>query len=103
MVERNNLGSELVETGRITSSALIDLNQEFLLAQWDKKQRVEEIIGIPWLCRIPYLGYLFGTTTTSEETIHVALTVTAHILNTSAPDGKKAGELISLSKEKKAL
>ena len=103
VVERNNLGSELVETGRIASDALIDLNQEFVLARWDKKQKVEETIGIPWLCKIPYLGYLFGTTTTSEETIHVALTVTAHILDTAAPDGKKAGELISLKQEKHAL
>ena len=96
VVERNNLGSELVETGCIASQALIPLNQEFLLARWEKQQEVEETIGIPWLCKIPYLGLLFGTTTTSTETIHVALTVTVRILNTAPVADKAAGEVIAV-------
>jgi len=96
VVERNNLGSELVETSRLASRALIPMDREFLLAKWEKKQEVEETIGIPWLCRIPYLGLLFGTTTTSEEVIHVSLTVTARILNTAPVADKAAGEVIEV-------
>ena len=96
MVERNNLGSELVETSQITSEALLELDHETVIAQWEKKQEVEQTIGIPWLSRIPGLKYLFSTTTTSVENTKAYLTVTARLLNTAAPDGKAAGELIQI-------
>ena len=95
VVERNNLGSELVETSQITSEALLELDHETVIAQWEKKQEVEQTIGIPWLSRIPGLKYLFSTTTSVENT-KAYLTVTARLLNTAAPDGKAAGELIQI-------
>jgi len=98
VMERNNLGNELIETGVTEGNALLDLNREMILAQWDKEQEVKQTIGIPWLSDIPYLGYLFGTTTTSRETIHVCLTVRAEILNTAAPDGLHPGQLTKVGK-----
>ena len=98
VMERNNLGNELIETGVTEGNALFDLNKEMILAQWDKEQNVKQTIGIPWLSNIPYIGYLFGTTTTSREKIHVCLTVTAEIMNTAKPDGMDAGVLTKVGK-----
>ena len=98
VMERNNLGNELIETGVTEGNALFDLNREMILAQWDKEQNVRQTIGIPWLSRIPWVGYLFGTTTTSREKIHVCLTVRAEILNTARPDGMEVGVLTKVGK-----
>ena len=97
-MERNNLGHELIETGVTEGNALLDLNKEMILAQWDKEQDVKQTIGIPWLAKIPYLGYLFGTTTTSREKIHVCLTMKAEIMNTAKPEGMAAGTLTKIGK-----
>ena len=96
VVERNNLGSELIETSRMTTNALIDLDREVVLAAWDREQEVTQTIGVPWLSEVPILKYLFGTTTTAVEKSRVCLTVTARMLNTASPDGKTAGELIKI-------
>lgn len=94
-VERNNLGTELIETSNITGNALVELGHETVLARWDKEQEVEQTIGIPWLSNIPILKYLFGTTTTSVEKTHVCLTLTASILNTAIlPDGFEPGKIV---------
>ena len=92
-VERNNVGAELVETGEISGNSLVALKQEAVLGSWELDQQVEQVIGVPWLCDIPILKYLFSTTTVSREKTRVYLTVTARLLNTSKPDGMKVGEL----------
>ncbi len=96
VVERNNLGTELVETSQIQSNMLMDLNKEIVLGQWDKDQRIEQVIGVPWLMNIPILKYVFSTTTTSVERTRVYVTVTAHLLNTAKPDGIEVGELFKV-------
>ena len=93
VVERNNVGAELVETGSIAGDTLIPLGREVVLGRWELEQEVEETIGVPLLCDIPILKYLFSTTTTSREHTEVYLTVTATLLNTAKPNGMKAGEL----------
>ena len=92
VVERNNYGTELVETTQLQGNSTIDLYQEKILASWDKEEEVEQTIGVPFLSEIPVLKYFFGTTTTSVEKTHVYLTVTAEILNTS-PNREKSGVL----------
>ncbi len=93
VVERNNLGAELLETSVIQGNSLIALKKEVILGGWDLEQEVEQVIGVPWLCDIPLLKYLFSTTTTTREKTRVYLTVTARLLNTAEPDGMKVGEL----------
>ena len=85
VVERAGDGTELVETSQIASDALIPLNEEIVLGQWNKEQDVEQTIGVPWLCRIPILKYVFSTVTTSRENTRVYLTVTAQMLDTAHP------------------
>ena len=91
VVERNNFGHELIETGVINGNSAICLDQEIILARWEKEQDVEQVIGIPWLSDIPVLKYLFSTTTTSREKIHVYMTVKAEMLNTTLPSGVHPG------------
>ena len=83
VVERDNSGTELVESSVIQGNSLIELNREIVLGRWSKIQHVEQTIGVPFLGKIPLLKYLFSTTTSSEEKTDVYLTVTASVLNTS--------------------
>ena len=93
VVERNNVGAELVETGSIAGNSLIPLGREVVLGRWELTQEVEQTIGVPWLCDIPFLKYLFSTTTTSREHTEVYLSVTATLLDTARPNGINVGEL----------
>ena len=63
-VERNNLGQELIDSSKINSSITLNLGTEKLLGSYETEQEVEQTIGIPWLMDIPYMKYIFGTTTT---------------------------------------
>ena len=93
VVERNNLGAELIETGEVSGNALIPLNEEIILGSWQKKSIVEQVIGIPYLIRIPVLRYIFGTVTRQEETAHVCVAVKASLLNTAKPEQFNTGIL----------
>ncbi len=62
-VERNNLGQVLIDSSEVNSSITLNLGTEKLLASYDTEQDVEQIVGIPWLIEVPYLKYIFGTTT----------------------------------------
>ncbi len=95
VVERDNMGDELVETTETNSNMLIELDREVILARWDKTQTVEQVVGIPFLCKIPYLRYLFGTVTKQKEKTRMYVTVTATMLNTAVPGNFKlaSGEL----------
>lgn len=77
--ERNNYGSELIETTDIQGDVTIELNKEVILTQWNKTVDVTQTIGVPFLSSIPVLKYLFGTTVTSKENIKLYMTVKAEI------------------------
>ena len=93
VVERNNQGSELVETGNYSGNVQLVLGRETVISQWDKFQEVEEKIGMPFLMDIPVLGYLFSTVTTSKEKIRVYLTLEAEVLDTAHPVNLSVGTL----------
>ena len=98
VTERSNTGDELVDSCRMDSNVLLDLNKEFILGQWSTVQKVEQTIGVPWLSEIPVIKYLFSTTTISYENCKVYLSITARLLNTAQPSEIKAGELFALEK-----
>ncbi len=77
VVERNNLGAELIETETVTAQTVIDFNKEHLLASWNRTSNVEQTIGVPFLCEIPVLKYIFSTTTTNTEVNRFFVTVRA--------------------------
>ncbi len=77
VVERNNFGVELVETENISAQTILDFNKEQILAAWDRSSIVEQTVGVPFLCEIPVLKYIFGTTANNTEINRFFVTVRA--------------------------
>ena len=77
VVERNNMGAEISEGSTVNGSIALTFGQEKLLACWNKATTVEQTIGIPFLCELPVLKYIFGTTTSNDETVHYFVTARA--------------------------
>ncbi len=77
VVERNNLGTEISETTALSTTATLDFTGEKVLAGWKLDTDVEQTIGIPFLCELPILKYIFGTTTSNRETTHYFVTARA--------------------------
>ena len=77
VVERNNYGAEISEKTSVESHSLLAMGQEKVLTSWTRNTRVDQTIGIPFLCEIPILKYLFGTTTTNIEKNHYFVTARA--------------------------
>ena len=90
VVERNNYGNEILDKAEFSSSASIPMNQETILVKWEKVSKVEQTIGVPFLCELPILKYIFGTTTSNDETIYVIITarVKKVNINEKMPSGK---------------
>lgn len=80
VVERNNLGEEITEGTSISSSVTLDFKNEKVLASWERTSRVDQTIGIPFLCELPILRYIFGTTTTNIEKTRYIVTARAVLL-----------------------
>ena len=77
VVERNNFGAEIAETSKVRSSNSLAMNQETLLSSLVKTTRVDQTVGVPFLCELPVLKYIFGTTTTNIEKTHYFITARA--------------------------
>ena len=77
VVERNNMGAELTETEYISAAASLPFNKDVVLTSWTRTAEVEQTIGIPFLCELPVLKYIFGTTTKNKETIRCIAVVRA--------------------------
>ena len=98
VLERSNTGEELVNTNSMSSSVLLDLNEEFILGQWDSQQEVEQVIGVPFLSDIPILKYLFSTTTLQQESCRLYLSIKPRLLNTAEEHQFASGKLFTLEK-----
>jgi type II secretory pathway component GspD/PulD (secretin) len=81
VTERNNRGSELTQQNSLQSSLTVDTGAERLLAAYTKKDKVEQVIGIPFLSDVPWLKYLVSTTTTADEDVNVFVTIKARLSN----------------------
>ena len=77
VVERNNMGSELVEAETFAVSATLPFNEEKILAVWNRTSEVEQTVGVPVLCELPVLKYIFGTTTNNTEVTRCIVTARA--------------------------
>ena len=69
--------AEISEKTSVESHSLLAMGQEKVLTSWTRNTRVDQTIGIPFLCEIPILKYLFGTTTTNIEKTHYFVTARA--------------------------
>lgn len=95
VVERNNMGAEIAETTAINANASLTFNQEKVLASWERTSKVEQTIGVPVLCELPILKYIFGTTTENIETTRYF--VTAKVIPVNINEDMKTGMMLEFS------
>jgi len=77
VVERGNTGSELSNSVSFSGAATLGFGQEKLLAVYEKENWVEQTIGLPILCRIPLIKYLFSTVTKINERTYIVVSAEA--------------------------
>lgn len=87
VVERGNTGAELSNNVLCAGAATLGFEREKVLTVYEKENDVEQTIGLPILCRIPVIKYLFSTVTSIKERTYVIVTAEAVLLY---PDEKRA-------------
>ena len=97
VVERNNYGSELTESTDLSGYGTIKIKQESFLAGWTRTMDVEQTIGVPFLCELPVLKYIFGTTTRNKEQTHFFLTAEAEFVHPDADISRISGKLTNIA------
>jgi len=81
VVERGNTGSELSNSALFSGSTTLAFGKEKILAVYEKENDVEQTIGLPILCRIPVLKYLFSTTTNIKERTYIVVSAEAAMVD----------------------
>ena len=81
VVERGNTGYELSNTALISGAATLGFGREKVLAVYEKENDVEQTIGLPILCRIPIIKYLFSTVTTIKERTYLVVSAEAEMVH----------------------
>ena len=92
VVERGNTGTELSNSTVFTGSATLGFGLEKVLAVYEKENDVEQTIGLPVLCRIPVLKYLFSTVTTIKERTYIIVTAEAELVHPDSSGLKPVSE-----------
>ncbi len=96
VVERNNHGDELYEESVNESAVTIQTGCERMLSRWTREEDVEQTIGVPFLCEVPVLKYIFGTTTHNKEKHFYFLSVRAELLHPDTDIASITGKLVSV-------
>ena len=81
VVERGNTGTELSNSSVFTGGTTLSFGTEKMLALYEKENDIEQTIGLPILCRIPYIKYLFSTVTRIRERTYIIVTAEANPVN----------------------
>ena len=87
VVERGNTGAELSNNVLCAGAATLGLGHEKVLTVYEKENDVEQTIGLPILCRIPVIKYLFSTVTSIKERTYVIVTAEAVLLHPEEKQG----------------
>jgi hypothetical protein len=106
VVERNNVGDELTEYSNVTSDITLAFKTERMLASWSLESNTSETIGIPFLCDIPYIKYLFSTETTVKDRTFYFVSADAHLVHPESSLSPFARRVISateMGKEEDAI
>ena len=80
-VEVDNYGNPVANTAATKGFACMDFGKEQLFFNSVIERDVEQTTGIPVLCQLPILKYIFGTTTTVKEKTHIIVTVEASLVH----------------------
>ena len=86
VVERGNTGAELSNSALFSGSSTLAFGKEKILAVYEKENDVEQTIGLPILCRIPVLKYLFSTVTSIKERTYIVVSAEASYVDINAPE-----------------
>ena len=84
VVERGNTGAELSNSALFSGATTLAFGKEKILAIYEKEHDVEQTIGLPILCRIPVLKYLFSTVTSIKERTYIVVSVEATLVDIKA-------------------
>lgn len=106
VVERNNVGDELSEYSNVNSDITLAFKTEKMLASWSLESNTSETIGIPFLCDIPYLKYLFSTETTVKDRTFYFVSADAQLVHPESSLSPFARRVISateMGKEEDAI
>ncbi len=93
VVAGNNFGEELFDEATSTSTVSIQTGEERLLNRWIREMEVEQTIGVPLLCELPILKYLFGTTTRNREKVFCFLAAEAELVHPDTDISRITGTL----------
>ena len=86
VVERGNTGYELSNSAHFAGATTLGFGKEKILAVYEKENDVEQTIGLPILCRIPVLKYLFSTVTTIKERTYIVVSAEATIVDINSKE-----------------
>ena len=75
VIERDNHGNELYDENTSSGKVSYTSVKEHLLTSYEGTVDVEQTIGVPFLCEVPVLKYIFGTTTTNKEKVYYLVSV----------------------------
>lgn len=75
VIERDNHGNELYDENTSSGKVSYTSGKEHLLTSYEGTVDVEQTIGVPFLCEVPVLKYIFGTTTTNKEKVYYLVSV----------------------------
>ena len=81
VVERGNTGAELSNSALFSGAATLAFGKEKILAIYEKENDVEQTIGLPILCRIPVIKYLFSTVTNIKERTYIVVSAEAALVD----------------------
>ena len=96
VVERNNVGTQLSSSDNFSASTTLVYNKEQVLAMWNKTSKVKQTVGVPFLCELPVLKYIFGTTTENTEVTRCI--VTARVVPIVYNESMKPGTVAEFDK-----
>ncbi|MBO5760553.1 MAG: hypothetical protein J6S53_03295 [Lentisphaeria bacterium] len=80
-VEYDNFGNSVVNSANLKGFASMNFGKEQLFYKSVVERDIEQTTGIPFLCQIPVIKYLFGTTTTVKEKTFIVVTVEANLVH----------------------
>ena len=97
VVERDNHGNELYESTAETGAVTVRAGIERLISRYVGETETEQTIGVPFLCELPVLKYIFGTTTRSKEKVFRFVSVRAELRHPDSDIAAVTGHLMPVS------
>ena len=98
VVERDNHGNEIYDENSSSGKVSYTTGKEHLLTCYESTLDVEQTIGVPFLCEVPVLKYIFGTTTTNKEKVYYLVSVNPVLANADEESSALAGKVAQVEK-----